>query len=117
MNPSEHRRSPRSTFIANVEITELKSRIRVHARTSDLSLLGCYVDTLNPFPEGTQTLLRITFQKESLEVEAVVVHSKPNMGMGLMFTQINAERQAMLKSWLDELDRVEEQLRLKEMQD
>ena len=116
MNPPERRRSPRSTFIASVEITELKSRIHVRARTSDLSLLGCYADTLNPFPEGTQTLLRIVFQKESFEVEAVVVHSKPNMGMGLMFTQINAEQRAILKSWLDELDRVEEQLRLKETQ-
>lgn len=117
MKASERRRSPRSTFFANVEITELKSQIRVQARTSDLSLLGCYVDSLNPFPRGTQTRLQITYQKESVEVEAVVVHTTPNMGMGLMFIQIEAEQRAMLKSWLDELNHVEEQLRLKEMRD
>ncbi len=117
INPSERRRTPRSTFIANAEFLDVKSGMRIHARTSDLSPQGCYVDTLNPFPEGTRLRLEITFLKDTIRVEVLVVHRKPNMGMGLVFTKIEPKEQEIVKSWLGALDRTEEQLRLKESGD
>ncbi len=48
------RTSPRFTFIAEAEVAELGDGLRIVARISELSARGCYVDTVNPFPVGTE---------------------------------------------------------------
>ena len=48
----ELRRSPRIPFIATAEITEVDSEVRLTARTGDLSQGGCYLDMVNPLPQG-----------------------------------------------------------------
>jgi len=57
--PSERRCATRSPFIAPIEMVEMCTGSRIQARTSDLSLQGCYVDTLNPLPVGAAVRLRI----------------------------------------------------------
>ncbi len=59
LEKAERRSVRRYPFIAAVEITELGSGDQRSGRTSDLSLGGCYVDILDPFPRGTLVHLRI----------------------------------------------------------
>jgi hypothetical protein len=40
----------RCPLVASAEVTELGSGAQLKARTSELGLGGCYIDTLNPFP-------------------------------------------------------------------
>jgi len=49
---SERRRTPRYTFIASAELIEEASDVRIATRVSELSLYGCYLDMMNPFPVG-----------------------------------------------------------------
>src|SRR5579863_1057705 len=84
-DPSERRRNVRFPFTAALEAVESKSGTKVSGRTSDLSLGGCYVDTLSPFPVGTEAKIRILREKESFEANAKVVYSAIGMGMGLAF--------------------------------
>jgi hypothetical protein len=56
---SERREAPRHPFIASAEETDLASGARLPARVSELSLNGCYLDTLNLFPKGTRIRLVI----------------------------------------------------------
>ena len=56
----ERRRSLRFPFTASVEATESTSGTRVMGRTSDLSLGGCYIDSISPFAVGTIATIRIT---------------------------------------------------------
>jgi len=49
---AERRASPRYPFVAVAEVTELSSGARLSARTSDLSLGGCYIDTLKSVMRG-----------------------------------------------------------------
>jgi hypothetical protein len=56
MQPSHgsgKRRSPRYFFFASAELTEEDSQVRVPSRVSELSLHGCYLDMMNPFPADT----------------------------------------------------------------
>jgi len=46
----EKRRSPRYSFIASAELIEVKADVRIVSRVSELSLHGCYLDMMNPFP-------------------------------------------------------------------
>jgi hypothetical protein len=57
---SERRRAPRYQFIADAEVTETASDTRFKGRTSDLSISGCFLDMLNPSPEGTAIRIRIS---------------------------------------------------------
>jgi hypothetical protein len=70
------------------------------ARTTNLSLFGCYVYTTGPLPEGTKVSLRITHGGTSLAALGKVVYSKPNSGMGVAFTTIEPLSQAILENWL-----------------
>jgi c-di-GMP-binding flagellar brake protein YcgR len=102
---SERRRAPRYPIIADAEVTEIASETKLSARTSDLSLGGCFLDMLNPSPEGTEIAVRISHADTTFTARGKVVFLFPNMGMGVMFTNVPASQQAILEKWLEELSR------------
>jgi PilZ domain len=99
----ERRRAPRYPIIADAEITEIASKTKLSAKTSDLSVGGCFLDMLDPSPEGTEIEVRISHTGATFTVLGRVVFLFPNMGMGVMFTNVDASQQAILQKWLAEL--------------
>lgn len=101
---SERRRAPRYQFIAEAEVVEIESGTKFKAKTGDLSIGGCFLDTLNPSPEGTE--IRVTILRESSTFTALgrVVFVFPNLGMGVAFTSSVASQTAILEGWLAELN-------------
>ncbi|HEX3377811.1 MAG TPA: PilZ domain-containing protein [Candidatus Acidoferrales bacterium] len=99
----ERRRVARYSFIAVAEVCELRSQTRVAGRCSDLSMGGCYVDTLAPFP--VDAAIRISMQHDSREFQAlaVVAYSHPSMGMGIKFTEMKPEFKNVLHYWVADL--------------
>jgi hypothetical protein len=104
---SERRRAPRYPIIADAEITEIVSDAKLSARTSDLSVGGCFLEMLNPSPDGTEIRVRISHANTTFTALGRVVFLFPNMGMGVMFTNVDANQQAVLQKWLEELGRGE----------
>lgn len=102
-SPSERRRNLRFAFTATVEALDVKSGTKVIGRSSDLGLGGCYVDTLSPFPVGTETRIRIIKEKETFEAQAKVVYSLMGMGMGLAFVSAQPKQVRLFQRWLLEL--------------
>ncbi len=100
---SDHRRAPRYPLIAAVEIVELQSDTHMRARTSDVSLVGCYVDMVNPLPVGTEIRVQITHQDTTFTALGMVAHTDPNMGMGVRFTVVELDQQAVLAKWIADL--------------
>ena len=101
--PVERRRTPRSAFTAAVVVVEPKSGTRIDAHTSDLSIGGCYVDTMSPFPQGTDVQLRLTTREKSFNTKARVTYSLIGVGMGLGFTAVGPEQLSILEKWFAEL--------------
>lgn len=99
----EHRREPRHPFFASVELLESSLETRVVARTGDLSLHGCYVDTRNPFARGANVRITITHMGENFTALGTVAHSKPNTGMGISFTEIASPQRMILVKWLSKV--------------
>jgi len=99
----ERRAAERFPFIVTAEAEEMDSGARLPARTSDLSLTGCFLDTLNPFPAGTRTRIRLTQREQTFDALGVVAYAQMGMGMGVAFTQLNANAAQMLQQWLAEL--------------
>jgi PilZ domain len=101
--PSGLHRASRYPFAASIELADVRSERLLTARTTNLSLFGCYVCTTEPFPEGTKVSLRILHGGASLAAFGKVVYSKPNSGMGIAFTEIEPSSQAILEKWLASL--------------
>jgi hypothetical protein len=102
-SPVERRRSLRFPFSATVEAVEDKSGAKVVGRTSDLGLGGCYVDTLSPFPVGTNARIRILRENESFEAQGRVIYSQIGMGMGLAFVSAQPNQVRLFQRWLQEI--------------
>ena len=100
---SENRAQVRFPFTAAAEIHELRSQTRVSGRCSDLGAGGCYIDTLSPFAVGAVVRIRLERDTREFEAAAVVAYAHVSMGMGLAFTEIKREHQAVLRSWIAEL--------------
>jgi hypothetical protein len=104
--PSQHRQQRavrRCPLVASVEVTDTHSNTRLSARISELGVGGCYVDALNPFPEGTQVTVRIVRDAGHFEAKAKVVYMHPACGMGLAFTEMPKEQRGVLEEWLAEI--------------
>jgi hypothetical protein len=99
----ERRRAPRYQFVADAEVTEIVSSTCLHARTGDLSVGGCFLDMLNPPPEGTEIRVRVSHANTNFTALGRVVFVFPNVGMGVMFTIVENDQQAVLQKWLIEL--------------
>jgi hypothetical protein len=97
------RREPRYPFVASAELLEENSGARMNSRISDLSLNGCYVDTVNPLPDGTLVHLRIFTETHSFEAPATVVYSHAFMGMGMKFREVQPKSEEVLRLWLPEV--------------
>src|SRR5438105_15156302 len=101
--PAKKRAVRRCSFVASAEVTEPSSGTLLSARTSELGLGGCYIETLNPFGEGTVVHLRIVRDQGVFETKAKVVYSHGNFGMGLAFTDMAPKQRSVLEDWLAEI--------------
>ena len=79
---------------------EISSDTKLAAKTSDLSVGGCFLDMLNPTPQGTEVRVRISHEGATFTALGRVVFILPNMGMGVTFTSIERDQQAILQKWL-----------------
>jgi hypothetical protein len=103
LEPAKQRSVRRCPLVASAEVTEPRSGARLSARTSEIGLGGCYVDALNPFPEGTLVGLRILRDQGVFETNAKIVYCDPGFGMGIAFTEMTPDQRSVLESWLADI--------------
>jgi hypothetical protein len=97
----------RYPFFAEAEAT-LGDGSSVPAQVSELSCRGCYIDTLQPIPIGTEVRLRISDGMQSCELpgKVIYIHSGYGMGifgMGVVFGGAPAEELSAVNRWLGDL--------------
>ena len=96
----ERRLAPRQHFVAEAQIIEITSGVKLSARSCDLVVHGCYVDTLRPFPVRTLVRVRLKKGETIIEVNGKVVYQLPGLGMGIAFHDLTPENHAALEKWL-----------------
>jgi hypothetical protein len=101
----EQRRVPRYTFIASAELIEQKTDVRIATRVSELSLYGCYLDMMNPFPPDTLVLVKIFAGEDFFHAKAKVVYVQPNLGCGISFLEVESQPLGVLGRWLETAQR------------
>jgi hypothetical protein len=96
----ERRSTLRVPFVAHAEITESGENTSIGVRISDISKDGCYVDLRSALPIGTAVRIKIRTVTDICEADAVVSYSHTHLGMGLTFTNVSPESQAVLQKWI-----------------
>lgn len=99
----QRRKLPRYNFIAISELIDLANAIRLSGRVTEISLKGCYVDTLNSLPVGTILNLRISRDQGSFVTQGKVIYVHDNFGMGVLFLDPPEDQVAVLDSWLSQM--------------
>jgi PilZ domain len=96
----DQRRVPRYAFIATAELIEQKTDVRIATRVSELSLHGCYLDMMNPFPAETLVLVKISAGDVVFQAKSKIVYVQPNLGAGVTFLEVTPENETILQRWL-----------------
>jgi hypothetical protein len=101
----ERRSAPRHAMVLAAEVVELPRGAKLNARTADISRTGCYIDTLNPVPQGSEVRVRLTHGAETFVTVGRVVYVSYGLGMGIAFGNVEEEQLARLDRWFSETDR------------
>lgn len=72
----------------------------IRCSTSDLSLSGCYIETIFPFPVSTKLDLQLSIETTVL-IEAIVVTCDPQVGNGIKFIQMLPEDRDALRTFIE----------------
>jgi hypothetical protein len=64
---------------------------------------GCFLDMVNPSPEGSEIRVTVRHAGASFSALGRVVFVFPNVGMGVVFTNVEEDQLAVLRKWLSEL--------------
>jgi len=96
----ERRQRPRVKVRVPVELYLENSESPMRAATADLSLSGCYIDTMFPLAIGTTLELKLQVDG-TLLILAKVVTCDPQVGNGMQFTKMLPEDIEELRTFLE----------------
>jgi c-di-GMP-binding flagellar brake protein YcgR len=108
-NDSKNRRDhSRIKVSVPVEIKTDASASPIRGATADLSLTGCYIETIYPFPVGTNLDLQLSIETVILLVVATVVTCDPQVGNGIRFSRMLDEDKKVLDVFLEAVQQEQE---------
>jgi c-di-GMP-binding flagellar brake protein YcgR len=102
--PPERREYARVKVKAPVELYLEHNDTPFRCATSDLSLHGCYIETMFPFPIGTVLELKLQING-TLLVQASVATSDPQVGNGIQFTKMLPEDVEELRAFIAAIEK------------
>jgi len=82
------------------EIQTDASLAPIRGATTDLSLGGCYIESIFPFPIGANLDIKLSIQSTVL-ISAIVVTCDPQVGNGIRFNTMLAEDREALAAFLE----------------
>jgi c-di-GMP-binding flagellar brake protein YcgR len=99
-NQQDRRECPRVKVSVPVEVHVDGAASPIRCATTDLSVTGCYIETIFPFPVGTTLDLKLQIET-TLPIDAIVVTCDPQVGNGMSFTRMLPEDRKALEAFVD----------------
>jgi hypothetical protein len=100
LGAKERRRSTRFQCSGTAQIQAEGSDMPLTGSLTDISLHGCYVETLTPFPIDTLVTLKIEALGIHFQTQAKVRATYPFVGMGMCFSEVEPGQQMQLNQML-----------------
>jgi len=105
--PNDRREYARIKVSVPVEIQTDAGGSPIRCATADLSLSGCYIETIFPFPIGTNLDLQLSIETTIL-IATTVVTSDPQVGNGIRFIRMLPEDREVLEAFLKAAQQAED---------
>jgi hypothetical protein len=97
---SERRSSQRITVSLEADWDDMSGNYR--ARVSDISLTGCFLETIGQTHVGASVRFNLRLPTGRwLPISGEVAFYQPTLGFGLRFTELKAQDRAMLRMLMD----------------
>jgi PilZ domain len=96
----ERRRFPRVKSALALELRYAGCTAPVRATTSEISLGGCYIETMFTLDVGTKLDVVIWLDGQKLAAKGVVATRYPQVGNGIDITDMKLEDRAKLEAFL-----------------
>jgi PilZ domain len=106
--PPERRDQPRIKVKVPVELHFEDNDTPFRCATSDLSMLGCYIETLYPFPVDTPVELKLE-ANATLLILGKIVTCDPQVGNGIQFSKMLPEDLEELRMFLENIQKESEE--------
>ena len=85
----EKREHPRRAVLLECRIDGTSAAAAT--RVSDLSAVGCYVESRTPVLPGARITIRVTFGGAQISLAGRIAHTQPSIGFGMKFDPLSAE--------------------------
>lgn len=102
--PPERRDHARIKIKVPVELRFEDNDTPYRCATSDLSLQGCYIESMYPFTVGTDLELKLQ-ANTTLLILGKIVTSDPQVGNGIQFTRMLPEDIEELRAFLEKIEK------------
>lgn len=99
----ERRTHPRFAVRVPVEVHAEGSDAPLRCITSDISVSGCYIESMYPFPVGTSLDLKLQIS-ETLLAAGKVVTCYPQVGNGIEFVRMLPEDREQLCKFIESVE-------------
>jgi len=99
----EKRRYPRFKIKVPVELHLSASAPPQRTSVDEISLCGCYIETMFTFDVGTKLGLVFSLNEDRISAQGVVVNRYPQVGNGIDFAEISTADRAKLSDFLSKL--------------
>ena len=96
-SPGSRRSQERFYVSGGVELRRNEAALPVFGNLSDVSLTGCYVETVSTLPVGTELLFMLRVRDTVIRGRAQVKTSNHAVGIGLVFIHMSKEDQQKLE--------------------
>jgi c-di-GMP-binding flagellar brake protein YcgR len=97
----ERRRYPRVKAKIPIELLA-SGRAQMRTATDEISLCGCYIETMFTLEVGTKLGLVFSLSHERVETNGIVVTKHPQVGNGIDFIDMAPEGRLKLSEYISE---------------
>jgi hypothetical protein len=105
----ERRRHPRAQIQVQAELRFTDNSTPLRGQTSDLSLGGCFVETLFTQPVGSRLVVALWIKGRKIVAESVIVSCTPQFGIGIEFHAMPLNDQAVLSEFMRSFEKTEDE--------
>lgn len=102
----DRRKHPRMKSVNSIELYYGGQTSPLRARTTDISLGGCFVEMSNPLEKGVTLKLALWVRDTKLWAQATVITSTPGYGIGVQFTAMSDMERHQLGQFLESITRI-----------
>ena len=103
---SERRIYPRYRCSGAADILQ-NGKLWGWGKVSDISRGGCYLETDQTLPVGTEAQLRLTIADTLLDIDGMVASATPVVGMGIDFVTVSPEQENKLARIIDKVTAID----------